>query len=153
MPLEARTIPADAPDAAAIIAAMTAEVSALYGGDLSGPGMPSATPRDFAPPAGRFVVLYEDGRPVAGGGVKTLAPGVGEIKRMYVVPEARGRGLARALLIALEDAARACGHRTVRLDTGRLQTSAQALYESAGYRSIPDYNGNPFAAFWGEKAL
>jgi GNAT superfamily N-acetyltransferase len=153
MPLEARAIPADAPDAAGIIDAMTHEVSALYGGDMSGPGTPSATPQDFAPPGGRFVVLYEDGRPVAGGGVKALAPDVGEIKRMYVVPEARGRGIARALLTALEDAARDCGHRTVRLDTGRLQTSARALYESAGYRPIPDYNGNPFAAFWGEKAL
>jgi GNAT superfamily N-acetyltransferase len=72
---------------------------------------------------------------------------------MYVVPEARGRGLARRLLEALEDAARATGHRVARLDTGARQPHARALYESAGYRAIGDYNGNPYAVFWGEKAL
>ena len=154
MPLQARTIPADAPDAAAIIDAMTAEVSALYGGDMSGPGTPSATPQDFAPPAGRFVVLYDgDGRPVAGGGVKTLAPGLGEIKRMYVVPEARGRGVARELLVALEEAARELGYERVRLDTGPKQPHAERLYRSAGYEEIGNFNANRMASFWGEKKL
>jgi GNAT superfamily N-acetyltransferase len=153
MSLEIRRTAADAPDAAALIAAMVAEINTLYGGNMAGPGMPSATPADFAPPGGAFLVVYDDGRPVAGGGVKTLAPGIGEIKRMYVAEDARGRGLARKLLTALEDAARACGHDMVRLDTGPAQPHARTLYESAGYRAIPDYNDNPFAAFWGEKAL
>jgi len=151
--LEIRSVAADSPDAEALIAAMVAEVDELYGGDMSGPGTPSATSADFAPPGGAFVVIYADGRPVAGGGVKQLAPALGEIKRMYVVPEARGRGLGRRLLVALEDAARARGHRIVRLDTGPGQPGARALYESAGYRAVPDYNGNPYAAYWGEKAL
>ncbi|MEA2272469.1 MAG: hypothetical protein QOI98_1177, partial [Solirubrobacteraceae bacterium] len=75
------------------------------------------------------------------------------IKRMYVLPEARSRGHARRLLVALEDAARALGYARVRLDTGREQPHAQALYESAGYRTIPDYNDNPYASYWGEKDL
>ncbi len=151
--LEVHAVAADAPEAAALTGAMVAEVSALYGGGLAAPGTPSASVADFSPPHGAFVIVIEDGRPVAGGGVKRLAPGVAEIKRMYVVPDARGRGIARKLLAALEDAARATGHRVARLDTGVRQPHARALYESAGYRAIDDYNGNPYAGFWGEKAL
>jgi GNAT superfamily N-acetyltransferase len=69
------------------------------------------------------------------------------------LPEARGRGWARRLLTALEDAARELGYRRVRLDTGRLQPAALALYPAAGDREIADYNGNPFASYWGEKDL
>ena len=87
------------------------------------------------------------------GGVRILKPGVAEIKRMYVVPEARGRGVARALLAALEDAARDLGYDRVRLDTGPRQLAAEHLYRSAGYEEIPDYNGNYMASFWGEKRL
>jgi GNAT superfamily N-acetyltransferase len=85
--------------------------------------------------------------------VKTLGPGLGEIKRMYVAPHVRGRGLARRLLAALEDAAWRLGHDRVRLDTGPAQAHAKALYESAGYVEIPDYNGNPHASYWAEKKL
>ena len=151
--LEVRAVAADAPEAVALIGAMVAEVGALYGGDMVAPGTPSATTADFSPPHGAFLVLLENGRPVAAGGVKRLGPGLAEIKRMSVVPDARGRGIARQLLAALEDAARACGHRVARLDTGSRQPHARALYESSGYKPIPDYNGNPYAAFWGEKAL
>ncbi len=114
MQLEVRSIPADAPDAAALIAAMVAVINQLYGGDMAAPGMPSATPGDFAAPNGDFLVIYEDGQPVAGGGVKRLAEGIAEIKRMYVAPGARGRGVGRALLAALEDAARSLGYRAAR---------------------------------------
>ena len=114
---------------------------------------PSATPADFSPPGGTFVVGYEGETPVAGGGIKRLDDGAAEIKRMYVVPAARGAGVGRALLGALEDAARALGYRVVRLDTGRFQGSALRMYQEAGYRAIADYNDNPYASFWGEKAL
>jgi GNAT superfamily N-acetyltransferase len=69
------------------------------------------------------------------------------------VPEARRRGHARRLLTALEDAARALGYERVRLDTGARQPHARALYTSAGFKPIPDYNDNPKAAYWGEKVL
>jgi GNAT superfamily N-acetyltransferase len=146
-------VPADTPPASDLIAAMVAEMAVLYG-PIDGPHMPSATPADFAAPHGTFLVGFdEDGTPVCAGGVKRLADDAAEIKRMYVAPSARGRGLARALLGALEDAARDLGYGTVRLDTGPLQAHAQALYESAGYRSIGNFNANPVASFWGEKRL
>ncbi len=136
-----------------LIAAMVAEMKPLYG-PIDVARAPSATPADFSPPGGVFVVGWDEhGRPVCGGGVKRLAPDVGEIKRMYVVPELRGRGLGRALLEALEDAARSFGYTRVRLDTGPKQPEAEAMYRRAGYREIGNYNDNPFASFFGEKAL
>jgi GNAT superfamily N-acetyltransferase len=85
-----------------------------------------------------LVVLGEGGAAVGCGavqafGVESEHPGDGELKRMYVVPAARGRGYARALLAALEDLARGCGHPVLRLATGELQPEAIALYESSGY--------------------
>jgi GNAT superfamily N-acetyltransferase len=131
---------------------MVAELAPVYG-RIDVPDAPSGRPQDFAPPDGAFLVGAPHGEPVCGGGVKRLFPGCAEIKRMYVAPAARGRGLARALLSALEDEARRLGYVTVRLDTGPRQPHAHALYLSAGYRPIDDYNGNPFASFWGEKVL
>ena len=72
---------------------------------------------------------------------------------MYVVPEARGRGLGARLLQRLEDEARRLGYRRLRLDTGAALTPAQGLYRRAGYHEIPDYNGNKAASFWFEKRL
>jgi GNAT superfamily N-acetyltransferase len=144
---------ADSLVAVRLVEAMVAEVEQLY--DLTpGSGLgTAASPADFAPPGGTFIVLYADGRPVAGGGVKRDADGVAEIKRMYVVPEARRQGLGRRLLEALEEAARELGYARVRLDTGDRMPHAQAMYEAAGYHPIENYNGNPQAAFWGEKIL
>ena len=149
---EVRRIPADHPDALALVEAMWNEVLDAYP-RIPGASTPSATPQDFSPPGGGFVALYEDGRAVAGGGIKRLGDGVGEIKRMYVVPDRRGHGLARELLGALEDAARDLGHSVLRLDTGARQPHAEALYRSAGYREIGNYNDNAYASFWGEKDL
>jgi GNAT superfamily N-acetyltransferase len=146
-------VPADAPPATDLVAAMVAEMAVLYG-PIDVPGMPSATPADFAPPSGTFLVgLDEAGEPVCGGGVKRLDDDTAEIKRMYVVPAARRRGHARALLGALEDAARGLGYGVVRLDTGPHQPHAQAMYESAGYAPIGNFNANPVASYWGEKRL
>ena len=134
-----------------LIDAMVAEVGRMYE-----PGLakgPSARPEELSPPGGGFVVLLEDGRPLAGGGVKRLDEQACEIKRMYVAPPARGRGLGRALLEALEALARDLGYAVARLDTGAKQPGARRMYERAGYVAVPDYNGNPYAAFWGEKRL
>ena len=150
--IEIRPIRADQPPAHALVAAMVAELEELYG-PIALRRTPSAAPGELWRPGGTYLVVLEDGVPVAGGGVKALAPGLGEVKRMFVTPAARGRGHARRLLLALEDAARELGHTRVRLDTGPKQAHAQKLYESAGYTSIPDYNQNDAAAFWGEKRL
>ena len=110
-------------------------------------------PAELRPPEGGYYVGYEGTDAVAGGGVRRLGDGVAEIKRMYVCPHARSRGVAAALLRTLEDAARSLGYTSVRLDTGPKQVHAQRLYRGAGYVEVPAYNDNPFACFWGEKAL
>ena len=66
---------------------------------------------------------------------------------------ARGRGVGRALLVALEERARSLGYTTIRLDTHGGEHAAVALFRSAGYRAIADYNGNPYARYWFEKRL
>jgi len=141
----------DDADALAIVAAMIAEIGGLYGGPPTAGS--SATPEELSPPGGGFVVLERGGRALAGGGVKRLSAAVCEIKRMYVVPAGRGQGLGTRLLEELEAFARDLGYETARLDTGARQPGAQRIYERAGYVAIPDYNGNPFAAWWGEKRL
>jgi len=137
-----------APEAVELLAAMEAELRAVYGPVVVG-RTPSATPAELAV----FVVVREDGRAVAGGALKPLGPALLEIKRMYVAPDARRRGHGRRLLEGLESAARDLGAARLRLDTGPEQPHAQALYEAAGYRAIPDYNDNSYASFWGEKDL
>ncbi|MCU4183360.1 GNAT family N-acetyltransferase [Acidiferrimicrobium sp. IK] len=150
--VEWRAADAAVPPAATLIEEMILELVGWYG-RIDGAGAPSATPGDFAPPGGIFLVGWADGEAVAGGGVKRWDADTGEIKRMYVVAKWRGQGLAGGLLAALEDAARGLGYRRVRLDTGRFQPVAQSLYERRGYLPIPDYNANPHASFWGEKQL
>lgn len=148
--IEIRREPGDGAVVQALVAAMVAEMHRLYG---AGEMPTSAHPEELSPPGGAFVVIYEDGEPVAGGGVKRLSAEAAEIKRMFVVPEARSCGHARRLLAALEDAARELGYVCVRLDTGPRQPHSRALYESAGYLAVPNYNGNQVADYWGEKVL
>ena len=150
--MEFRAMDAASPPASDLLEAMILELVPLYG-RIDVPGAPSATAADFAPPGGTFLVGYEDGEPICCGGVKDLGDGAAEIKRMYVVPSARGRGVAKELLVALEDAARELGHERVRLDTGPKQPHAERMYRHAGYVEIDDFNANPFASFWGEKSL
>src|SRR5215475_9574142 len=134
----------------ALVAAMVDEVSEMYG-RIDVPGAPSATPEDFsAARGGAFLLVLEEGVAVAGGGLKRLDDEghACEIKRMFVVPSARGRGHASRLLKGLEDEARRLGYRIARLDTGEHQPQAQAMYERAGYAPIGNFNANPFASFW-----
>lgn len=149
--MDIRRIDAGSKDALWLVGEMLAGLDALYGPQ---PGdAPSANVEDLSPPGGGFVAIYDEGRPIAGGGIKRLGDDLGEVKRMYVVPDQRGRGVARVLLAALEDLARDLGYARVRLDTGSEQPHARRLYESAGYSELDDYNANPLAAYWGEKRL
>lgn len=152
-PIEVVEAGADESPGRELLAAMTTELDTLYAeieGNLH--SLP-ATPEQMAPPEGCFLLLYRGGEPIACGGLKRLSAETGEIKRMYVVPSARGAGVGRRLLDELEARAEAIGYRRLRLDTGAEQPAARAIYEAAGYRPIPDYNGNPYASHWFEKGL
>jgi GNAT superfamily N-acetyltransferase len=147
-----RRVPGDDPEAVAMVAAMESEVQRALG-PMTPERTSTVAPAEMVPPAGWFVLLCVGGAVVAGGGVRRLGDGVAEIKRMYVLPEHRGRGLGRALLEGLEAAAADLGYVRVRLDTAASMDAALALYGRAGYRAIADYNGNSYASFWGEKVL
>jgi GNAT superfamily N-acetyltransferase len=95
-----------------------------------------ATEDAFDGPGAAWLVVYDDDRPVACGGLRPLEPEVGEIKRMFVTASARGRGHARALLAELERLAREIGYRRVRLYTTEVLREARALYDDADYRRI-----------------
>jgi GNAT superfamily N-acetyltransferase len=110
-------------------------------------------PDEMTPPLGSFLVAWLDGAPVGCGALKTLAPGVGYLKRMWVAGSVRGLGVGRRLLGALEEEARGLGFRVLRLETNRALQEAQSLYRSAGYREIPPFNDEPYADHWFEKAL
>ncbi len=114
---------------------------------------PRMTPEDVEPPSGRWLVAYLGSRPVGCAGLKRLDGRTAEIKRIYVAPESRGAGVARALIKRLEQIAQTAGYDTVRLDTGAKQQASVALFSSSGYEPIDDYNGNPVAAYWFEKRL
>ncbi|PBC63115.1 GNAT family N-acetyltransferase [Streptomyces sp. Tue6028] len=133
-----RSVPFDHPDAVKLNDQVQAEYAERYGDDGD------ATPLDaamFAPPLGLYLIAYDgQDRPVATGGWRTqeendegYSDGDAELKRMYVIPEARGLGLARRMLAALEDDARAAGRARMVLETGSKQPEAVSLYRSSGY--------------------
>lgn len=138
---ELRVEPYDSPAASLLIAKAHAVNEALYGH----PDETPVDPEEFLPECGGiFLVGYLDGVPVACGGYRRheddLQGKVAEIKRMYVEPDYRRRGLARRLLAALEDAARTAGYTRVILDTGSKQPEAHRLYESCSYHRIPGFS-------------
>jgi GNAT superfamily N-acetyltransferase len=123
-----------------------------YPGRVQRPGSVT-TPEEMLAPHGTFLIGYEGDRAVAIGGVRRLEDDLCEIKRMYVVPSARSRGTGRALLAALEDAARELGYARVRLDAGPAQAHSRKLFENSGYVEIPRYNTNHIAVYFAEKRL
>lgn len=151
-----RPAASDSAESTRLLAAYEAELVSL-GVTLNHGWAGGVTPEQLAPPKGRWLVGWRAGESgeeaVACGGVRLLSPDVCEIKRMYVDPSARGAGLARRLLTALEEAGVALGARVARLDTGRDMAPAVGLYRTSGYVEIEDYNDNPDAGWWFEKAL
>jgi len=152
MALEFRPGRSDERPGRELLAELNALLDEQYPGRAVKPGS-ATTPDQMVAPDGVFLVGYEDERPVAIGGVRRLEDGVCEIKRMYVVRGARSRGAGRALLQALEDAARELGYDRVRLDAGPAQTHSISLFERTGYAEIPKYNANHIAVYFAEKAL
>jgi GNAT superfamily N-acetyltransferase len=128
----------DHPDAVKLNDQVQAEYAARYEdeGDVT-----PLEPSMFEPPVGVYLIAYDaQDRPVATGGWRSqdendegYSDGDAELKRMYVIEEARGNGLARRILAALEDDARAAGRTRMVLETGDRQPEAIALYASSGY--------------------
>lgn len=120
------------PRLAPLVAALRAELDARYPEEI-----------DFAHPtvreAARYLLATMDGTPVGCCAVQPLDGGESELKRMYVVPAARGRGVARRLMTEAERLAARLGATSMKLETGPRQPEAIAVYERAGFRRIPNY--------------
>ena len=123
------------PAAQALIDAVQQEYVVRYGGPDTSP----VDPNEFAPPTGRFLVGYVGTEPVASGGLRRIGADVVEVKRMYVVPAWRGRGLSRQVLARLEQLAASLGAKRVVLETGLQQPEAMRLYETSGYQRIEGF--------------
>jgi ribosomal protein S18 acetylase RimI-like enzyme len=148
--------PADSAVAAGLLDRYYTDLASRFpaGSDVFDGARVAAPLADLVPPRGTFLVAWIGGTPAGCGAVRSLGPAVAEIKRMWVDPLTRGRGVGRRLLQALERAAAAeLGAVTVRLDTAVQLDEALALYRSAGYAEIRPYNDNPYAAHWLEKRL
>ncbi|BCY06200.1 GNAT family N-acetyltransferase [Actinoplanes sp. L3-i22] len=135
MQIESR--PALDPELAALVTAQQRELAEAG----AGPGK-IFEPHDDV----EYLIGVVNSRAVACAAWRALDEGVAELMRMYVRPAHRGRGLARQLIVAVEEEALAVGRPVIRLETGTYLPSAIALYQSSGYRQIPafgGYRGNP----------
>jgi len=131
-----------------------AELDARFSGGFDpGKGGGASDRADFLPPHGCLLLARLFGEPIGCGALRTLARGVGEIKRMWIAPDARGLSLGRRLLAELEREAMQRKFQLVRLDTNGTLDTALHLYRSSGYREIPRFNDNPYAQHWFEKDL
>jgi GNAT superfamily N-acetyltransferase len=137
--VEIRRVRYDAMVSQALVAEAMSDLQERYEGD-DGDGTPVSA-ADFEPPAGAFLVAYLAGEPVACGGWRSHGESgtVAELKRMYTLPAARGRGVARQVLAAVEESARSYGRTRIILETGAQQPEAIKLYRSTGYECIEHF--------------
>jgi GNAT superfamily N-acetyltransferase len=144
-----RPLPYDHPVAHDLVEQVQEEYVQRYGGRDAA----AVDPAEFLPPLGIFLVAEIDGEPAGCGAWRAVSPGVAEIKRVYVVPGFRRRGLAQAIVGALEEGAARAGHGRVVLNTGNEQPEAIALYADLGYGPIEGYGiyaCSPGAVFLGK---
>lgn len=108
---------------------------------------------EFAPPRGTFLLVRLNDEPVGCGGLKPISTEAAYLKRMWIAPRARGLGLSRMLLSALEESARSMGYSILRLETNKSLIEAQQLYRSSGYAEVAQFNDERYAHHWFEKRL
>jgi len=135
-----------APVVQRLICALNAELDARY--PEEGANFFRLEPEEVAEDRGAFLVAYLAGKPVGCGAVRKIEPGVAEIKRMYVDPNARGRRVGRQIVDALEAHAQRLGAKRIVLETGPRQPDAIAMYQRAGFAEIPlygEYIGSKFS--------
>ncbi len=140
-------------DARACLSSYFSELSTRFEtGFDPGESLPLDAPM-MTPPAGCFVVARLDGDAIGCGALTIRETDAGYIKRMWVAPNARGLGVGRRVLLALEEWARAAGLARIQLETNRALTEAQNLYRASGYSETAPFNAEPYAHHWFEKRL
>jgi GNAT superfamily N-acetyltransferase len=157
MTLEVRTVPADIPEVDVLLDAYLDEREATFPsaqGSYSRKRTPAA---EFTPPNGVFVVAYDDDRAIGCGGLRRI-PDDGadvrfEVKHVFVATDGRGKGVATAVMDALEAAAAELGATAIVLDTNDSLVAAGAMYRSRGYDRVPAFNDNPNATAWYRKPV
>lgn len=151
--VEIRPADPDSPEALFCLQSYFDELAARVA--IVKPGMfslPDPGADSYRPPQGRFLVAWSDDLPVGCVSLRPLDARTAEVKRLWVHDSARGQGLARRLMAAIEDEARAMGHRTLKLDTNSALSEAIALYRGSGWTDIAPYTGTP-ADTWMGKTL
>jgi GNAT superfamily N-acetyltransferase len=136
--VELRAVAYDSPVARSLVAAAQRDQVERYGAADQTP----VRPEQFSSPHGLFLIAFVHDKPIACGGYRVWDDGItAEIKRMYVTSQARRRGVARAMLAAVENAAAEAGCTRVVLDCGPGSPEAIELWEAAGYQRIPGFSG------------
>ena len=151
--VEIRTVDPAGEDAQHCIAAYVAELNRRSDRGYDPANGVSAEPHEMTPPAGLFLVAYRRGDAVACGGVKHHPGAPSEIKRMWVAENARGLGIARRLLVELEQDAIRSGATEATIETSATLYEAITLYRSVGYVEVAPFNAEPFADHWFAKRL
>jgi GNAT superfamily N-acetyltransferase len=147
-------VDAHSAEALALVQTYLAEISVMFPDGLDPDRSVTAEPDELSPPHGAFLIVRDDdGAAIGCGGLKLLDPQTAEVKRMWLAPAARGRGLGGAMLEALEHAAGELGATEGRLDTNARFESALALFRGHGWREVPPYNRNAYATHWFAKSL
>jgi DNA-binding MarR family transcriptional regulator/GNAT superfamily N-acetyltransferase len=150
--VQVRPVDPDDPRARACLAAYVAELDGRFPAGFDPGRSISASAAELRPPAGVLLLAILDDEPVGCGAVKFHADGPSEIKRMWTASTARGLGLGRRLLAALEEKA-AESNPVVRLETNAGLKEAIGLYRSSGYVEVPAFNDEVYAQHWFEKRL
>ena len=148
-----RDEPPDGPASRALWAEYQALLDERLDAPPADPEHVFASPESFTGPGSAWLVAYEDGEPVACGGLRALDAETGEIKRMFVTARARGRGHARRMLSELERRAAAAGRSRLRLITTEVLREARALYEAEGYAVVATPREGARQDYWMEKRL
>jgi GNAT superfamily N-acetyltransferase len=114
--------------------------------------LPLLDPQAYIPPKGSFLLALKATTPLGCVSLRPLDPQTAEVKRLWVAPEARGRGLARRLMQAIESRARSLGYSSLKLDSNSALPEAIALYRATGWSDCTPYTGFP-ADIWLSKPL